>query len=83
MLLFDLKQFSVYDPLYDLIQLLKKILRTIGYFIRQLQKEIEEVVNMPYHHNDISSLLQSTDKCFRDVQLFLGSFVKEDFTPKI
>jgi hypothetical protein len=84
MLLFDLEQFSAYDPPYYLIVLLKKILKTIGYFIEQLQRELEQTVNIPYQHNDISGLLQSIDKCFRDVQKFLGeTVVEEDFTPKI
>ena len=85
MLLFDLEQFSAYDPPYYLIVLLKKFLKTIGYFIEQHQKELEETVNIPYYHNDISGLLQSIDKCFRDIQKFLGetAVVEEDFTPKI
>jgi hypothetical protein len=83
MLLFDLEQFSAYDPPYYLVQLLKKFIRTIGYFIPQLQKQLEETVNTPYHHNDIAPLLQSIDKCFRDVRQFLGTAPKEDFTPKI
>ena len=84
MLLFDLEQFSAYDPPYYLIQLLKKFIKTIGYFIGQHQRELEEAVNTPYYHNDISPLLQTIDKCFRDIQTFLGTVAKEeDFTPKI
>jgi len=84
MLLFDLEQFSAYDPPYYMIQLFKKFFRTIGYFIPQLQKQLEEAVNTPYYHNDISSLLQSIEKCFGDIQQFLGEkVVEEDFTPKI
>ena len=84
MLLFDLEQFSVYDPPYYLILLLKKFLKTTGYFIHQLQRELEGVINIQYQHNDISGLLQAIDKCFRDMQQFLGeTVVEEDFTPQI
>ena len=87
MLLFDLEQFSPSDPPYYLIQLFKKIIKTIGYFVRQHQKELDEAINTLYHHNDISCLLQSIDKCFVDIQQFLGEKVveevEEDFTPKI
>ena len=84
MLLFDLEQFPPGDAPYDMIQLFKKFIKTIGYFIIQLQRKLEEVVNTPYHHNDISSSVQSIDKCFRDIQQFLGETeVEEDFTPKI
>jgi hypothetical protein len=86
MLLFDLEQFSLSDSPYYLIHQLKKFILTIGYFIKQLQKKTEEVVNILYHHNDISGILQSIDKCFWDIQLFLGENVveeEEDFTPKI
>ena len=84
MMLFDLEQFSVYDPPYNLILQLKKFLKTIGYFIQQLQRELDQVVNSLYRHDDISGLLQAIDKCFRDIQQFLGeTVVEEDFTPQI
>jgi hypothetical protein len=84
MLLFDLEQFSVYDPPFYMVQLFKKILKTVGYFIKQLQRELEETVNTLYRHDDTAGLLQAIDKCFRDIQQFLGeTVVEEDFTPKI
>ena len=83
MLLFDLEQLPECELPYNLIQVLKKILKTVGFFVPQLQKGLKEAVNTPYYHNDISPLLQSIDKSFRDIQQFLGNVVKEDFTPKI
>ena len=86
LLLFDLEQFSPNNPPYYLIQLLKKIIKTIEVYVNQSQWNLKEVLNTPYDHNDITIIIQSITKCFKDIKLYMGKVEApkaEDFTPRI
>ena len=88
LLLFDLEQFSLHNPPYYLVQLLKKTVKTIDFFVKHSEWNLTDVINMPYLHDDISIILKSLAKCFQDIQLFIGKATvvkekEEDFTPRI
>jgi len=87
-LLFDLEQLSPNEPPYYLIQLLKKTIKTIGFFVKEIQIDHAPVLTEAYIHEDIVGMLQALAKCFHDIQLFIGQHmvvveVEEDFTPRI
>jgi len=87
-LLFDLEQFSLHNPPYYLVQLLKRTIRTIDFFVKHNEWNLTNVIKMPYLHDDISIILKSLAKCFQDVQQFIGKATvikekEEDFTPRI
>ena len=85
--IFDLEQFSFNEPPWYLIQLLKKVIKTIVYFDRNVHSEHIIVIHAPYNHDDIVGILQSFAKCFQDIQQYIGKKVvvieEEDFTPRI
>ena len=88
LLLFDLEQFSLNTPPYYLVQLLKKTVMTIDFFVKSNEWRLTDVLNMPYLHDDISIILKSLLKSFQDIKLFIGKATvikekEEDFTPRI
>ena len=87
-LLFELEHFSLNNPPYYFIQLLKKTVKTIDFFVKHSEWNLTNVIKMPYIHDDIAIILQSLAKCFQDIQLFIGKATvvkekEEDFTPRI
>ena len=84
-LLFDLDQLLPNNPPYDLILILKKMVKTVTFFVKSVPPSITEMLNIPYIHDDISIILHSFMKCFQDMHLFIGKerVIEEDFTPRI
>ena len=86
-LIFDMEHFSLNEPPFYFIQLLKKIVKTIGLFIPEIQKSHEAVLKAPYYHDDIAGLLQGLIKCFQDIKMIIGKeeieVEVEDLTPRI
>ena len=82
-LLFDLEQLSLNAPPFHLIQLLKKTVKTIGFFTKNAQWTQAQVINAPYTHDDITPTLQALAKCFQEIHHFIGKGVKEEFMPRI
>ena len=83
-LLFDLEQFSKNASPGDLIQLLKKTVKTFEFFIKNASLNYAKAVNAPYCRDDIAPALQSLIKCFQDVQRFIGEVKQEkEFMPRI
>ena len=88
LLFFDLEHFSLHNPPYFLIQLLKKTVKTVDFFVKSNEWNLTDVIKMPYVHDDIVVVLNSLAKCFKDIQLFIGKATvikekEEDFTPRI
>ena len=86
-LFFDLDQFSLNEPPYFLIQLLKKIVKTFGFFLADIHPIDESILEMPYNHDDIAETLRTLTACLEEIRLIIGKkeerVIEEDFTPKI
>ena len=86
-LFFDLEQFSLAEPPYFLLQLLKKIVKTFEFFLPDVHLIDDAILAAPYNHDDIAETLQVLMTCLEEIRLIVGKeeepVVEEDFTPKI
>jgi len=86
-LFFDLEQFSLSEPPYFLIQLLKKTVKTFGLFLSDFLSFDEAFLSAPYNHDDIAETLRLLATCLEEVRITVGKeeeqVIEEDFTPKI
>jgi len=84
-LILDIEHFSLSEPPYFLIQQFRKLLKAFGFCIKELQSNIENIINMPYNHNDIEEIFKSLTSCLNEILLIVGKeeVIEEDFTPQI
>ena len=84
MLYFELDEFPLSEPPVSLIYLIKKIIKTLIFFIPDIRHVKEPDLSAEYNHNDMADIFKSLVKYLHEIQLILSTEEEvEDLTPQI